>query len=183
MPTLHRARAVRLTEDGAELAGHAVVVSGDRIASVGPAEELLAEYGERARVREWDGVLAPGRYEPDAAALLEGAYWPDPREADALGTEPLTGEAVAALEMTDTRWGGSARRGVQRLLASGVTEVSGPFARPEVRRAVERSGVRVVPGPRRRELTPGGPADFAVHDEAGVCLVTVLGGRLVHRRR
>lgn len=183
MLTLHRARAVRLTEDGEELAGHAVVVDGDRIAAVGPAEELQAAYGPGVRVREWDGVLTPGRYEPDAAALLEGAYWPDPREADEIGTEPLTGPALDALGMTDTRWGGSARRGVQRLLASGVTALAGPFTRAEVRRAVERSGVRVIPGPHRRVLTPGGPADFTVHDDAGVCLVTVLGGRLVHRRR
>ena len=183
MLTLHRVRAVRLTGDGAPLAGHSVVVAGDRIAAGGPVVDLLAEYGERGRVREWDGVLAPGGYEPDAAALLEGAYWPDPREADVLGTEPLTGADLEALDMTDTRWGGSARRGVQRLLASGVTAVSGPFARPAVRQAVERSGVRVMPGPARRELVPDGPADFAVFDDDGVCLVTVLGGRMVHRRR
>lgn len=162
--------------------GQAVVVSGGRLAAVGPYEELLKEYGERARLREWDGVLTPGRHEPDAVALLEGAYWPDPREADDLGTEPLTGAALAALPMTDARWGASARRGVQRLLAVGTTAVAGPFTRPTVRSAVERSGIRVGPA-RPRALVPAGVADFAVFGGDGRCLVTVLGGRLVYRGR
>ncbi|MET8678117.1 hypothetical protein ABZW18_11135 [Streptomyces sp. NPDC004647] len=183
MLTIHRVHAVLLTEDGVPCAGQAVVVSGDRFAAIGPAEELLAEYGERARVRTWGGVLTPGRYEPDAAALLEAAYWPDPREADVLGTEPLTGTALDALEMTDARWGASARRGLQRLLTAGTTAISGPFTRPTVRTAVERSGIRVLSAPRPQALVPSGLADFAVFDEEGVCLVTALGGRLLHRRR
>ncbi|WP_406303501.1 hypothetical protein [Streptomyces sp. NBC_00885] len=161
--------------------GHSLIVEGARIAAMGPYEELYAAYGERARVREWDGVLGPGRHEPDAVALLEHAYWPDPREADELGTAPLTGDALAALGMTDTRWGASARRGVQRLLASGTTTLAGPLSRPAVRLAVERSGLKYAAGP--RALAPGGPADFAVFAEDGTCLVTVLDGRLVHRRR
>ncbi len=165
-------------------------MSGDRIADIGPYERLRAEHGERARVREWDGVLAPGRYEPDGAALLEAAYHPDPREADELGTEPVTGAALAALAMTDVRWGGSARRGLQRLLAAGKTALTGPFERPPVRTAVERSGLRVLPAsPEPGRLSVGAPADFAVFAsfavsaEDGGALATVLGGRLVHRRR
>lgn len=169
MLTLHRGGA------------DAVVVDGDRIAAIGPYEELSAAYGERARTREWDGVLTPGRHEPDAPALLERAYWPDPREADALGTEPLTGPALDALGMTEVRWGASARRGVQRLLALGTTAVAGPFARPAVRTAVARSGLRVQGAP--QPLAVGGPADFAVIAADGDCLATVVGGRLVHRRR
>lgn len=186
MSTVHRVRAVRPTADGELLqapGGYAVAVSGDRITAVGPYERVRAEAGEHARVREWDGVLAPGRYEPEAAAYLEATYHPDPREAAELGTEPLTGAALAALEMTDTRWGHSARRGVQRLLAAGTTALSGPFARPAVRTAVERSGIRVLPGARPMTLTVSGPADFAVFAEDGGALVTVLGGRLVFRRR
>ncbi|WP_030262558.1 imidazolonepropionase-like domain-containing protein [Streptomyces violens] len=179
MLTIHRVRAVEgSSTPGAE--ADAVVVDGARIAAIGPYEELYAAYGDRARVREWpDAVLIPGRHEPDGASLLESAYHPDPREADSLGTEPLTGAALAALDMSETRWGASARRGLQRLLATGVTSLSGPFARPSVRTAVSRSGLRAQPVP----LAPGAPADFAVFAEDGTCLVTVLGGRLVYRRR
>ncbi|MFH8985317.1 imidazolonepropionase-like domain-containing protein [Streptomyces varsoviensis] len=187
MLTIHRVREVRLAEGaepGAE-AADAVLVAGDRVAAIGPYERLRAEHGEGARVREWDGVLAPGRYEPDAAAFLEAAYHPDPREADELGTEPVTGDALAALAMTDVRWGGSARRGLQRLLAAGTTALTGPFERPPVRTAVERSGLRLLPAPppdHSATLTVGGPADFAVFAADGSALATVLGGRLVHRR-
>ncbi|MCH0541854.1 hypothetical protein I3F58_20240 [Streptomyces sp. MUM 203J] len=192
MLTLHRPlRGVRLTsgEDAPTEAGYAVVVGGGRIAALGPYEELLRSYvtgvpaARAARVREWDGVLTPGRCEPDAAALLEGAYWPDPREAEELGTEPLRGDALAALSMGDTRWGASARRGVQRLLARGTTALTGTLTRPAVRAAVVRSGVRYTErGAPRRALVPSGAADFAVFAEDGTCVATVLGGRLVHRR-
>ncbi|MEU9119646.1 hypothetical protein AB0C96_07265 [Streptomyces sp. NPDC048506] len=183
MLTIHRVRGVRRAPDGPLDSGHAVVVDGDRLAAIGPYEEVLAAYGERARLREWDGVLAPGRYEPHGAALLEAAYHPDPREADALGSEPITGEALATLGMTETRWGASARRGLQRLLASGTTALTGPFARPAVRTAVRRSGLEELPGPRPRTLAPGGPATFAVFADDGSALATVLAGRIVHRRR
>ncbi|MEV0368631.1 hypothetical protein AB0I10_02160 [Streptomyces sp. NPDC050636] len=194
MLTLHRVRGVRLVDDGELAAGYAVVVSGDRIAAVGPYEELFAAYGTevppaqprargRARVREWDGVLTPGRHEPDGAALLEAAYHPDPREADELGTEPVTGAALAALDMTEARWGASARRGLQRLLGCGTTALTGPFTRPAVRTAVQRSGLVELPERRPRALTAGGAADFAVFGEDGTCLATVLAGRLVFRRR
>ncbi|MFJ4920118.1 hypothetical protein [Streptomyces sp. NPDC088725] len=187
MLTIHRPLGgLSATGDGEPAAGHAVLVEGDRLAAVGPYGELSAGYGGRARVREWDGVLRPGRYEPDAAALLGAAYWPDPRESGALGTEPLTGDALAALDMTDARWGASARRGIQRLLARGVTVLAGPFDRPTVRAAVERSGIRWYPAPgatvRPRVLSPGQVADFTVLAADGRCLVTALGGRLVHRR-
>ncbi|MFJ5289584.1 MULTISPECIES: imidazolonepropionase-like domain-containing protein [unclassified Streptomyces] len=176
MLTLHRARA------------DAVVIDGDRIAALGPYDELDTAYGDRARLRSWDGVLTPGRHEPDAPALLEAAYWPDPRED--LGSDPLTGRALAALGMTEVRWGASARRGLQRLLAAGTTSVAGPFTRETVRTAVERSGLRVFPGGVEDAtlLVPGplavsGRADFAVYDDDGACLVTCVAGRMVHRAR
>ncbi|MFD9885069.1 hypothetical protein ACFWZT_26805 [Streptomyces alboflavus] len=186
MLTIHRVRGVGAAAGGTggigDIAlGHAVVVDGARFAAVGPYEDLFASYGERARVRDWgDGILTPGRFEPDAVALLESAYWPDPREADDLGTEPLTGPALAALDMTDTRWGASARRGLQRLLATGTTALAGPFTHPAVRTAVARSGLRDRPVAPPRA---GGEADFTVLTPDGTCLATAIGGRLVYRRR
>ncbi|MEU2562788.1 hypothetical protein ABZ626_26115 [Streptomyces longispororuber] len=180
MLTLHHVRAVRPGPAGAD----AVVVDGARIAAVGRYEDLSAAYGGRARVRHWDGVLTPGRYEPDAVALLESAYWPDPREADELGTERLTGAALAALDMTDTRWGASARRGVQRLLATGTTALAGPFTRPAVRTAVTRSGITVTTtAPPTGDLTPPAPANFAIQAEDQTCLATAVNGRLLYRTR
>ncbi|MFI0980149.1 imidazolonepropionase-like domain-containing protein [Streptomyces sp. NPDC021093] len=183
MLTIHRVLGIRDADGTESVAGDAVVVDGDRIAAVGTYEELAEHYGPRARTRTWDGYLTPGRYEPDAVALLQTHYWPDPREADVLGTEPLTGQALHDLDLTDTRWGASARRGVQRLLSRGTTAVAGPFTRPAVRVAVERSPVRVLHAPRPNPLTPSAVADFAVFAEpGGECLVTVVGGRLVFRR-
>ncbi|QKW28852.1 hypothetical protein HUT11_24140 [Streptomyces seoulensis] len=168
MLTLHRPLADE---------ARSVLVDGGRILAVGPYAELYAAHGERARVREWNGTVAPGRYEPDAVRLLETLYWPDPREADALGAEPLP---AASVPMTDTRWGGSARRGLQRMLGRGVTAVAGPFTRPPVRTAVQRSGVLVGPAP--AVLVPEARADFTVLAVDGSCLATVVGGRLVYRR-
>ncbi|MGW8379280.1 hypothetical protein [Streptomyces sp. ODS28] len=185
MLTIHHGTGVRpcTDEDRPADAGHALVVSADRIAAVGPFRELYEEFGAGARVREWPGVITPGLHRARAEELLEHAYFPDPREAAELGTEPLTGEALAALEMTEARWGGSARRGLRELLATGTTSLSGHFRRTSVRTAVERSPIRVLPEARPRTLAPSGAADFAVFAPDGSCLATVLGGRLLHRSR
>ncbi|MGM9386786.1 amidohydrolase family protein [Streptomyces antibioticus] len=122
--------------------GGAVLVDGRTIAAVGPYEEL-AEASPTARVRRWPGLLTPGLLNPYGPELLEHAYHPDPREADELGTEPLTGEALAALAPTDTRRGASARRGVQRMLAHGTVAVAGDLWRPAVLDAVRRAGLTV----------------------------------------
>ncbi|MBV2355025.1 hypothetical protein KUM39_11715 [Streptomyces sp. J2-1] len=154
-----------------------VLVDGDRLAAVAPYEELRAAHGERARLREWPGRLVAGRHEPDAVRLLQALYWPDPREADELGGGPLDADAVA---LTDTRRGASARRGLQRMLGRGVTALAGPFTLAPVRGAVRRSGLLV--GPAAGPLAPGARADFTVLTDDGGCAVTVLAGRLVHRR-
>ncbi|MFF0746431.1 hypothetical protein ACFYVL_39165 [Streptomyces sp. NPDC004111] len=181
MLTIHRVLGIREAEG---VTGDAVVVDGDRISAIGWYDDLLPHLGPGARTREWDGHLVPGRYEPDAVRLLQTRYWPDPREADVLGTEPISGSALLDLDLTDARWGASARRGVQRLLAHGTTAVAGPFTRTAVRIAVERSPVRILHAPRPNPLTRSAVADFAVFSEpGGVCLVTVIGGRLVHRGR
>ncbi|MFE2674232.1 imidazolonepropionase-like domain-containing protein, partial [Streptomyces hygroscopicus] len=75
MLTLHAAPVVRSApDDAAPLHDAAVAVDGDRIAAIGPLDELRRAY-PRARVREWPGELGPARVHegpvPDA---------PSPRE-------------------------------------------------------------------------------------------------------
>lgn len=185
--TIHRADLLLPGAGRAPVPDGAVLVDGRRIAAVGPYEELAAVRPE-ARVRRWPGVLTPGLRNPYGPELLELAYHPDPREAGELGTEPLTGAALAALEMTGTRWGASARRGARRLLAHGTVAVAGTLRRETVADAVARSGLireersTEPPGPPtldafagrpveeafRRPLSDDGgtPATFAVFDVA-----------------
>ncbi|MFF0389058.1 hypothetical protein ACFYS8_10220 [Kitasatospora sp. NPDC004615] len=199
MLTLHRAREVVADPAAPSIVDGAVLVDGTTVAAIGPFAELASG---SARVRDWDGVLVPGLVNRHGRWLLESAYHPDPREE--LGDQPL----LPSGELSEERWGGSARRGLQRMLGFGATAVTGPFDRASVRTAVARSGFHVVagdgaPGPlspldgrplaaaAHRPLTVGGPADFAVFDartleelETGAsCLATVLGGRLLYRRR
>jgi hypothetical protein len=196
----------------ADSRGHALVVEGAWIADAGRLADLTAAH-PRARVRQWPGILTPGLINVHGNELLEEAYHPDPREADELGTEPLTGDALAALAMDDARWGASARRAVQRMLARGTVRAACEELRNRaVRDAVRRTGLAVMgrigrpggvpsldpyasgwpvefPPPRER----GSAARFAVFDVrdeaelaergAGTCVATVVEGRLVYRRR
>ncbi|MFE9424557.1 hypothetical protein ACFYNO_16480 [Kitasatospora sp. NPDC006697] len=158
--------------------GPSVLVRDDRIEAIGPAAELAGAH-PGARVRDWPGArITGGAVEQAGGELLERRYHPDPREG--IGTEPR--ELPAGL--TPAGLGGSARRGLQALLARGVTALTGPFERPEVRTAVARSGLAVVAAPGAREPAVGGRADFVVL-EAGSdrCLATVLAGRIVYRAR
>jgi cytosine/adenosine deaminase-related metal-dependent hydrolase len=152
MLTIHAAGLLLTGDRRPPLPGGAVLVDGRRIAAIGPYEELAAAH-PAARVRSWPGLLTPGLLNPYGPELLEQAYHPDPREAGELGTEPLTGDALAALPMTDARWGASARRGVQRVLAHGTVAVAGDLRRPAVRDAVHRAGLTIV----RRSEPPAGP--------------------------
>ncbi|KPI01069.1 hypothetical protein OK074_5649 [Actinobacteria bacterium OK074] len=196
----------------ADSRGAALAVKGAWIAAAGPLEDLTAVH-PGARVRQWPGILTPGLVNLYGNELLEEAYHPDPREADQLGTEPLTGAALAALHMDDARWGASARRGVQRMLAHGTVRAACEQLRNRaVRDAVHRSGMALL----GRIGRPGGvptldpyagdlPAEFAsprkqhsaahfavfdVRDEeelaergAATCVATVVSGRLVYRGR
>ncbi|MEU5420237.1 imidazolonepropionase-like domain-containing protein [Streptomyces sp. NPDC020799] len=198
MLTIHTAELLLAGPGAAPLPEGAVAVEGDRIVAVGAYADV-ADAHPRARVRRWPGVLTPGLVHPGATALLEAAYHPDPREADELGEEPLTGDRLVALGMDDARWGASARRGAQRLLRHGTTAVAGPFVRPAVRVAVARAGlVQVVrqapPGlppvldplsalPEGAPpdaafagtLAPGARADFAVFDVPDAAALAVRG--------
>ncbi|MEU4212829.1 hypothetical protein AB0F13_23005 [Streptomyces sp. NPDC026206] len=194
MLTLHVADLLLTGSGAAAVPGGAVAVDGDRVAATGPYEQLAADH-PGARVRRWPGVLTPGLRQWHAKWLLECAYHPDPREYDELGERMLTGERLAALEMTGTRWAGSVRRGLQQMLRHGTTAVAGGFGDPVVSTAVARSGLRVVsavqaPGVQVGEpdldpfqhaydlagaiaepLVVGGRADlaaFAVRDEAAL---------------
>lgn len=217
MLTIHTAELLVTgpTGPGSEpLPRGAVLVEGDRIARVGPYEEIAAAY-PHARARSWPGVLTPGLLVRGGDELLERTYYPDdPYEITELGTEPIRGaEALAGLKMTEARWGNSARRGTQKLLARGVVAVAGRFTIPAVRTAVVRSGLTVLPpapyeGPAALDplagraaaeeafhgvLEAGAPARFAVFAVSGPaellaqgptsCVATVIGGRLLHRRR
>lgn len=195
MLTLHAADLLIPGGGQLSLPGGAVLVEGRGIAAVAAYEDLAAAH-PTARVRRWPGVLTPGLVNPYGPELLEQAYHPDPRED--LGGEPISGEALAALGMTDVRWGASARRGVQRMLAHGVVAVVGPLRRPAVIDAVHRSGLTIeqrltdpgdmpslAAGSFATALLPRAAATFAVFatPERTDCVATVIGGRLLHRRR
>ncbi|GAA2772732.1 hypothetical protein GCM10010521_58680 [Streptomyces rameus] len=188
--------------------GAAVLADGATLAAVGPYEELAAAH-PGARVRRWPGILTPGLLNPYGPELLEATYHPDPREADVFGTEPVAGERAREILRGDpARLGASARRGVQRMLAHGTVAVAGELRSRAAIDAVRRAGLAVgrrpdrLPGPPALSpaplillpaLLPGGPARFAVFDVAdraelvrrgaGTCVATVIGGRLVFRRR
>ncbi|MEU0100871.1 hypothetical protein [Streptomyces sp. NPDC006267] len=187
MLTIHAAPLL-LPVGAAAVPDGAVAVDGDRIAALGPYEQVAAAH-PAARVRRWPGLLTPGLRQDRALELLTRCYHPDPREADELGGLPLWGEAFERLAATmdATRRAGSVRRGLQRMLRHGTTHIAGPFDAdgPELRTAVSRSGlVRVPPAPVRGgrpdldpfaaggdlagtahgPLTAGGRADFAVFD-------------------
>ncbi len=199
MPTLHTADASP---------GTAVLVEGALIAAVGPYEQLAAAHPD-ARLRRWPGIMTPGLLNPYGPELLEQAYHPDPREADRLGSEPVFGErARELLAAGPSARAASARRGVQRLLAHGTVAVAGELRGREALDAVRRAGLAragrppALPGPAALSPVPlvmlpglgaGKPARFAVfdvpdrdalvRDGASTCVVTVVGGRLVYRRR
>ncbi|MGW0564180.1 hypothetical protein ACWDZ4_27145 [Streptomyces sp. NPDC003016] len=217
MLTIHAADLV-VPVAGEPIARGAVAVDGTTVVALGPYEDVAAAR-PAARVRRWPGVLTPGLRNDRGGFLLEHTYFPEePGEFDALGPDPLTGAALAALRMTEARWGNSARRCTQKLLAHGVVAVTGPLGIAAVRQAVRRAGLTVGGGAAddapatasgagldplaggaplasvvAHPLAVGSRADLAVFDvpdEAalrargtGTCVATVLGGRLVHRRR
>ncbi|MFI9720265.1 imidazolonepropionase-like domain-containing protein [Streptomyces sp. NPDC052396] len=155
MLTVHAADLLLAGDGSASVPGGAVAVDGGRVTALGPLPEVSAAH-PTARVRRWPGLLLPGLRQWHGAALLERTYHPDPREYGTVGDRPLTGDRLAALEMSETRWAGSARRGLQRMLGHGTVAVAGPFRDPVVRTAVARSGLTVLPV----SAPPPGEADL-----------------------
>ncbi|MDG4778354.1 hypothetical protein O7614_01670 [Micromonospora sp. WMMD961] len=94
-----------------------------------------------------------------------GTLGPGLRHDGPLPAAPTPRERVHAL----------LRNGVTAVLAEHLTDLP-------LRAAVDRSDVLVLPGAVSAVLLPGRRADFAVHGVDGVCLVTVVAGRIVHRR-
>ncbi|MGK5675920.1 hypothetical protein ACSNOB_24120 [Micromonospora sp. URMC 106] len=75
------------------------------------------------------------------------------------------------------------RERVHALLRRGVTAVLAEHvADPALRSAVDRGDLRVLPAAVPPALVPGGRADLAVFDADGACLLTVVAGRIAHRR-
>ncbi|MET9996675.1 hypothetical protein ABZ069_07060 [Streptomyces microflavus] len=200
MLTVHAAPLV-LPVGAAAVVEGAVAVDGDRIAAIGPYEEVVAAH-PTARVRRWPGLLTPGLRQDRARELLTRCYHPDPREAGELGELPLWGEEFERLAATmDTaRRAGSARRGLQRMLRCGTTHVVGTFGadEPALRTALSRSGLVQVPaagGPAappdldpfasggdlaataHGPLAVGGRADFAAFDVADEAALRAGGAR------
>ncbi|MEK8108819.1 hypothetical protein NKG94_35870 [Micromonospora sp. M12] len=69
------------------------------------------------------------------------------------------------------------------LLRNGVTAVLAEhLADPALRAAVDRSDLLVLGTAVAPTLHPGGRADLAVHGVDDACLVTVVAGRIAHRR-
>ncbi|MEU2245260.1 hypothetical protein [Streptomyces sp. NPDC019224] len=188
MLTIHAAALLLPGGGRAPVPDGAVAVRDASVAAFGPYGELAAAH-PGARVRHWPGVLTPGLLQRDAVRLLEEWYFPDPREADALGTEPLTGAALDALGPEETWRAGSVRRGLHRMLGHGTTAVTaGPGTPPALLTAVRRSGLLVIGGPAApagvpridplagaaavseamaAPLTAGGRADLAAFDAPG----------------
>ncbi|MEU2022434.1 hypothetical protein ABZ565_09735 [Streptomyces sp. NPDC016469] len=185
MLTIHAAALLLPGGGRAPVPGGAVAVRDASVAAFGPYEELAAAH-PAARVRRWPGVLTPGLLQRDAVRLLEEWYFPDPREADALGTEPLTGSALGALGPEETWRAGSVRRGLHRMLRHGTTAVTAAPGTPAaLLTAIRRSGLTVLApappsadGPRldplagagavaeatAAPLATGGRADLAAFD-------------------
>ncbi|MFE9856692.1 hypothetical protein [Streptomyces sp. NPDC005780] len=147
MLTIHAAVLLLPGGGRAPVPGGAVAVQDAVVAGFGPYGELAAAH-PAARVRRWPGVLTPGLLQRDAVRLLEESYFPDPREADTLGTAPLTGEALDALGPDDTWRAGSVRRGLHRMLRHGTTAATAaPTAPPALITAMRRSGLLVTGAP------------------------------------
>ncbi|WP_436786259.1 amidohydrolase family protein [Yinghuangia sp. YIM S10712] len=139
--TTHIAPVVVTMTGGPPIRDGAIAVDGDRIAAVGPAEEV-AERHPGARVRRWDGILTPGLVNAHTHlqytdfAHLASSGLPFPEWLAAMNRERA--------DYTEARWQESARRGVHLMLRSGTTAVADVVTDPCVLTPVDRSGIRGI---------------------------------------
>ncbi|MEU7609139.1 hypothetical protein [Micromonospora sp. NPDC049204] len=134
---------------------------------------------------------ADGASQPDHAVLVSGD------RIEAVG--PLADLRAAYADVRVRRWPGTLgpgllhdaplpaaptpRERVHALLRTGVTAVLAEhLADPALRVAVDRGDLLALPAAVPPTLRPGERADLAVHAADGVCLVTVVAGRIAHRR-
>ncbi|MET8122797.1 hypothetical protein [Micromonospora sp. NPDC005189] len=132
-----------------------------------------------------------GELTPDYAVLVSGD------RVEAVGPFAELSEAYAGVRVR--RWPGTLgpgllhdgplpaaptpRERVHALLRIGVTAVLvRHLTDPALRAAVDRSDLLVLPAVVPPTLFPGARADLAVHGEDDACLVTVVAGRIAHRR-
>ncbi|MEU4378671.1 imidazolonepropionase-like domain-containing protein [Micromonospora echinofusca] len=137
------------------------------------------------------------RTAPDAAPVAGAAV--AVRADRILAVGPLAELTEAYAEARIRRWPGTLgpgllhdgplpvadtpRERVHALLRLGVTAVlAGHLTDPALRAAVERSDLLVLAAAAPPTLAPGGRADLAVLGADGACLVTVVAGRIAHRR-
>lgn len=119
----------------------AVAIAGERIADVGPADELEQRYAD-ARVRRWPGVLAPGLV--NAHAHLQYTDFAD-MATTGLAFVPWIQEVTARRSrFTTDMWVASTRRGIHQLLQTGTTCVADIVTNPEVLAPTARSGLAGV---------------------------------------
>ncbi|MFG1916219.1 hypothetical protein [Micromonospora sp. NPDC048898] len=136
-------------------------------------------------------LTADGGSQPEHAVLVGGD------RVEAVG--PLADLEAAYAGVRVRRWPGTLgpgqlhdaalpaaptpRERVHALLRNGVTAVLVEhLADPALRAAVDRGDLLVLPAAVSPTLRVGARADLAVHDADGVCLVTVVAGRIAHRR-
>ena len=133
--TLHRAPVV-LPIAGEPIENGAVLVEGDRIAAVGPRDEVDAG---GARVRDWPGVLLPGlvnahthlQYTDFADLATSGLPFP-------VWIRTLTERRYT---WTPAQWQESTRHGVHELLRTGTTCVADIVSDAPALPIVARSGL------------------------------------------
>lgn len=137
MQTLHSAPIV-LPVSAEPIGDGAVLVDGDRVAAVGPRDELAAAH-PGVRERRWAGVLTPGLV--NAHAHLQ---YTDFEDLNALGQPfPVWISQLTARRptFTDAMWRESARRGVNLMLDSGTTAVADIVTDAAVLAPTARSGI------------------------------------------
>ncbi|MFI7435335.1 hypothetical protein [Micromonospora haikouensis] len=111
MRTIHAAPLLRRTLDDRPVADTAVLVTGDRIEAVVPADELTVAY-PGVRVRRWAGLLGP-------ALVHDGPLPPAPTPRERVhALFRLGAAAVLADQVTDPGLRAAAARNGVALLAS-----------------------------------------------------------------